>query len=968
MASLTDDSVTLEMMGNPINLQKLVLDDISKRLSSDLVIVDPNQVSMLLIEMASNLTANLAKSSERSISSWLAKRATSSSDLYKHMSDYDYVGMFSSPASAEISLYLDKNYISNKAIDYNDNYKLVVIPAETVFRIGNLDFGIFYPINIRINKHTKFVTVVWDTTEENPLYTLNTNILASMDYNYMGFEFLQITVPVHQFSRTRVSHSLVGGTGFASTINYTDKFYAARFFTNKVGATSITDLVELHSELGKDTYDPAKPTVRMQLQLENNAISINIPQIYFTSNMVGANLYTDIYTTKGDITPAIKKLDNTELKWNFNITPTSSKYAKILTSIPTFFYTIISDKASGGTDGVTFEELRSRVVNNSFHTTALITPIDLENYFEDKGFRVVKYKDNLTNLIYFAYRFLRDDDGTIIPSSNIDIQIDENTPNVCSSVKKSGDGTITILPTTLYKYDDSSLSCIPLTDSERNDIAKLSKEDVVSFFNSTDYTKSPFHMRLIPDAKYPYVSSYNLMNPSISNIRFTYENNSITAQMTIGGITIVHMDDGAGGYKIRLLCQQSQDLLNVRESDIVVYFYTYDIDSVAIGTKATFVEYANGVSVYDVDITSNYHINKKHKLAVTSLTSEYSEYVHYVDMEQTYYIAFMVDNQYFEDARTDISQFRGIPSVYHGTHTVMIRQQFTVKLGYALDDVIYNSINLQWAGSKYKTYQADVPLLYTTDVYETDDKGVPVYTVNNGVITFNKLHSVGDTVYSDTGEVVYKHRKGEIIRDANGNPEVVEERIIKYYIQSLVVNAKLYVSDSQISKSYREELPRILESYFSTIRVATDNLLERDRIYFKPLRTLGSAEFEIGDSVSIRLPLDLSLRFKVYLDAEAYSNQELQDNITEQFIQEIENALTSKRISLTDIANTFKGKVSHIESIDVLGINDEIDLQTLVLNDNSVLPSIRQQLYITRDNQINIRKDINIEFVQASSL
>ena len=455
---LTDDNITLSMMTNPVNLQKLVLDDVSSRLTGNKVIVDPNQVSMLLIEMASNLTSNLARATEDSLSEWLAKRATTHEDLYRHMSDYDYIGLFSLPSSTKITVHIDKTYITSRALDYNNNYKLVVIPETTVFKLGTLDFGIYYPINIRINKHTGYISAVWDTSKEHPLHTLNTNLINVDEFSYLGVELVQLTIPVHQFTRTIHEDPIVPATGYAKKIPYTDNFYGARFYTNQVGSS---ELVELHQELGRDTYDPTRPTMRMQILLDENQLSTNLPQVYVNNGKVGSKIVSEIYTTLGDITPSLVNLDISQLSVNFNLTKTSSKYAKILENIPTFVISVAEEKASGGSDGYNFEELRERVVYNSFHNTALITPIDLENYFEDKGFKVVKYKDDLTNLIYFAYKILEDGNGSIVPAANIDVIL---TDSICKSdeysyIKKSENGSYTILPKSIYKLTPDLLAC-----------------------------------------------------------------------------------------------------------------------------------------------------------------------------------------------------------------------------------------------------------------------------------------------------------------------------------------------------------------------------------------------------------------------------------------------------------------------------------------------------------------------------
>ena len=963
MAKLNDESVTLDMMSDPLNLQKMVLDDISSRFTGNKVLVDPNQTAMFLIEQFCTSTANLAKATEDSISSWLPKRALTSEDLYKHMSDYDYVSLFAGPSSAKISLYLDKTHLLNKASVYNDNYKLVVIPENTVFKLGTLNFGIFYPINIRINRNTGYITVLYDTSKENSIHTLNSNLLSSSTFKYLGIEFLKINLNVYQFTRTLLEDTIVASTGFSKKISYNDKFYAARFFTNDTKGNK----VELHQELGRATYDPKVPTVRMQVKLEENSLSINIPQIYVDNNQIGSKIYSEIYTTKGDITPSIINLEDNQLKVNLNLDNNSSPYSKVLSNIPTMFITVESEKASGGNDGLDFNNLRSRVVNNSFHTSALITPIDLENYFYDKGFRVVKYKDNLTNLIYYAYKILKDSEGSIVPAANLDIEINENTYKECSTIKRNADNSLTILPNTLYEYKDSSLSCVPVTDTDRNNLFTLSKLDQITEFNESKYTYSPFHMRLITNGRYPYVSSYNLMNPYIRDVKFGFVNDSITAQMTISGISIVPTNNtGVDGYTVSLICQQSQDLYTVREEDIVVYLYTLDDDNAWVGTKAKFVKYENGLAYYTIQIDSDYHLTKEHTLS-TSLTSELSSFKHYVNLEQTYYIAFMVDSDYFVNAITNISEYEGIPSSYQGTHTVIAKQEFTMSLGYALDDVISNSINIQWGGTEYQIHNADVPLTYTKDVYKVDEFGVPVYTIDaSGNVIFEVEHRVGDIVEDEGGNTIYKYKKGEKVLDINGGPIVANTRVLKYYIQALMLDAKLQLSEHADSINYNKELPKILESYFDTIRIATDNLLERDKVYFKPMKTLGYGQFDIGGGTTITLPLELSLRFKVYLDNEAYSSQELQSAITNTIIEIAEEHLSRDRISMVEMAKEFVDSIVHVESVDVLGINGDMDLQTLTITDESVQPSVKQEVYLTQDEQINIRKAVDVEYVQAT--
>ena len=497
--ALSDKNLTLEMLERPLNLQNVVLEDIQARLGGDNVLVDPNFVAMHLIEMSSNLTSNFAHAAEKAISSQMALRASTAEELYKHMSDYDYINVFATPSTATLTMIVDKDYIISHGEIYNNNYYQVIIPKDTVFTLGNVNFGIYYPICIRINKHTLSPIVLYDLSTDNPLKTMGSNLVNYTSFSYMSMNVISIEFPVYQFVKTTKVESITPSNGFAKTYNFNDKFYAIRVYSTKDNV-----ITELNYTFSNSVYDSYTPTAKIVVEPDSNELSVTIPQIYFTNNQIGSIITIEIYTTKGNITNNVSTLTTSQITANYNLNKNSSKYSTILGRIPTPIFNVSSVRLSGGTDGLTFEEMRDRVIHNSFHNTVLVTPTDLENYFKDNGFKIKKYEDNLTNLTYFAYKVLKDDNNSIIPSSDIYIKLtpemvyDElnnnstNNSKVCSTIrgqvkliqtKEDEDGTgidtvgkieitdiTTILPTTIYRYNSNDSCCIPLTDKEIKNI------------------------------------------------------------------------------------------------------------------------------------------------------------------------------------------------------------------------------------------------------------------------------------------------------------------------------------------------------------------------------------------------------------------------------------------------------------------------------------------------------------------
>ena len=160
----------INQLNSPMNIAAMALDEIHDRLNGTRIIADPNSPFCHLLEFGSSISAMTIQAIEEKFPLLYAQRAQSMEDLFMHMSDYDYLSLYATPASTTLRMAFPKKYLIDNALKYNDNYKQVTIPKDTVFMIGKYPFGIYYPINILINNYTRTFTVVYDTTYSNPLH------------------------------------------------------------------------------------------------------------------------------------------------------------------------------------------------------------------------------------------------------------------------------------------------------------------------------------------------------------------------------------------------------------------------------------------------------------------------------------------------------------------------------------------------------------------------------------------------------------------------------------------------------------------------------------------------------------------------------------------------------------------------------------------------------------------------------
>src|SRR5699024_10431574 len=96
-------------------------------------------------------------------------------DLYRHMSDVDYINVFSSPSTTKLLLVFHKDEILEKAIPSGDSgMRKLVIPRHTKIMAGEIPFTLQYPIELRVLPHGGIQTV-YDNSKPSPLMTLESN-------------------------------------------------------------------------------------------------------------------------------------------------------------------------------------------------------------------------------------------------------------------------------------------------------------------------------------------------------------------------------------------------------------------------------------------------------------------------------------------------------------------------------------------------------------------------------------------------------------------------------------------------------------------------------------------------------------------------------------------------------------------------------------------------------------------------
>jgi len=962
-----DKSLLISTLRNPTNIAAKALNEIESRLNGTITIADPNAPFCHLLEFGSSIAAQVINAMDAKLPALYPKRAESMEDLYGHMSDFDYLRMYSTPARSALRMFLPKKFLLDNAVEYNANYKKLVIPSDTTFLVAKYNFGIYYPIEILINNYTGSFTVAYDTSESNPLHVLSKNIVDKYEIQYMGVDYLILDFPIYQFSKSSIVETIVSSTGFVKSINYNDKFYALRVFNYKNG--TYTELAQTQSKI---VYDATVPTLYLQIHPDKNKLVLNIPQVYFDNGMMGSKLLIEVYTTVGVLDIDTSNLLDTDIGVTYNNNArTDSTFTNIFKNMP---YDIIlqlsGDRITGGSNAISVSTLRQRVIQDTLYDRVPISEADISVMLEDNGFYVHKSLDNVTDRIYYAYKVIRDSTGSIVPSTTIPLKLlgtDVTDGKHSTLVNCSADSSVTILPTTIYKYNQDANCAIPLVDDELNKLVSLDKDVLATTLNTAGYLKSPYHVRVSMNGNYPRADTYNLMTPTVDKIIFVEDNYETTYKLVSYAATINH--DNIGYYEVTLSVSASDDVTNLSVNDILLYVMVKSDDK-WVGTTCEYVSFnpATNIFIYKFKIPTTYHLTLDNKIGITYTNDEdtYTNYEYLINLVSDFHVVYMVSRS----AVTDVSEpvdsiITGVPDQYKQLYIGLSRQYFTITLGTNINNVIYNNVEVTLGANTYARYETNIPAKYTEDVYEKDENGyIKTYTDVNGKMYTKKIHEVGEAITDETGKVRFEHMAGDVIRDSYGNPIVVSAGVDTYFITMMFIDAKMFFSDRQAELDFQSNIYASLNAYFNTIASMQDQLLERTKLYFRCVKSIGTANVNIGDGAVSKQNIELSFRIVCYVASYVKQDESIQNQITEMLCTFIEEAIESKTISMLDIFEKVKEKVSdYIDHFDLLGINDNVALQTFVVTDEDSQPSIRRQLVLTEDNILSLRKQIDVTYV-----
>lgn len=895
-------------------------------------------------------------------------------DIYANASDYDMVDRWSQPGKVKMHILFPREELVGQMVTVpGSQLRKVVIPRNTEIIIDNQTSLItLYPIEIRQPVH-KGVTntkaplmVVYNTDIKSPMLSLDDNVVDwYVIKSPQGREFIDISVDMLQLARSTKKDSIDGGT-YVFNQPYTDYFNATRvFFGSDDGGWT-----EFGVTFSEFVYPSNKPTIIATV--EENVINYRIPPVYINNGLVpaGTGIRFDIYTTKGPVNKDLSTLQAASFKTNWSEDlddPSLEPYSAPIRSLEFSIYS--TDTLTGGSLGLTFNEMQNLVINNISIIDVPITPAQIESRLSTLGFDVIKNRDDLTDRVYLASKTLSPATASNFGSApgcgimSLQTKLDDlvSYPGVFDNGNR-----VTISPATLFRINDGILSLVEANNYP--DVIANTNETLINTINAAHYAFSPFHYVLdINDDNFD-LRAYRLENPQQVSRTFEHENETTQLEIATVAFDIVR---NANGYLLTIVAQVGDNWKALDTSKFfaqlgfipygeVNYAYlngTYkgrvDQNNVTYDTWEFQIHCTFDVDVNDNLIVDNFAIFTS---VPRSLPMPLSS-VFTLTYSVTDYIVDGLDS-------SDVDGYLGkalLPLNIVG----VTAEKVGLKLGTPLKSLWANRRSLGGA-TEFKKYQQDVLAFWDKDYYVMDPVSkARKFTIDeNGNVQFTKLHSKGDPVLVDGVQKVLHPKDSLIIDEATGQPIPTSQRPILRLADLFLVDGVYYYANDLVSKEDLSYLAdSIVETYIPSLETLSKRKLEKTNIYLYPKKTMSTIPVLVDDAVEITIQAQLSFQFILYATETGYRDTDFRAMVESLCESAISAVLKNRTVSTSAIVSKITQNVDdRLSGFKISMFSDGEEITTFTTADDSYRATVRRKCALGDDGKIVVKEDIKYEW------
>jgi len=933
---------------HPNGILNISLNRLVDYLSGKVEIVDPSNPFTYLLETNCLNTAFAIQEHTLLTRKLYPRLANNEKDLYLHMSDYDYLGIFSEPSYGNVIFNILLNDFEAKAyFDPNTKDKIIQIPRH--FRINIDGYYFTLPSAIIIRKtENGIIDVKYENQTFNNIFPVETNFINYDVYSVNQSEtYITFSVRLPEIDIESTEIPIEKSKAFRNivTFNANRKFHFFRAFYRLNNQWK--EMIVTHTE---DVYDINTPTCIINVLQDTHEIEYYIPPVYINTNQIQSKVKFIIYTTNGSINVNFSdyKIDAFTSEYNPVFKEEElNDYTAPLNIISKIVF--LKEKIVGGKDRITFNELKQNVINNSIGDRALpITNKQLEFSIKQNNFKLIKEIDVITNRIYLLEAIIPEPRTRYtVPTISLDLLEYSSTINDIKTINNVTDinTNITIINEgTLFELRDDLLYA--LTPIEESNLKALSNTELVNELNVKRYLYLMYTYILDTTNNKTELRPYDLSSPVIDKINFKVFN--VTARVGINTISsnIYKINTG---YRIDVLCNFKQYNSLINETNIKPYLVFIDANNSKFFLQGQLYTNINNQPVYRFDLDTNFYIDAENKINITNFrdinNNTSNIFLSLNTKLSLVYLTDIIDPGYTSQNLTYITD----GSYLSVSNVVITEEELTVQFGRYLK-YLYSQIHTSTGLNEYQTYASDVPLVYDYNVYDA----------NNNII-----HYQGETVLDSLGNIVYKYKAGDIKLDSNGNPITIRTSDLVRYLNLLFIDYRIMVATRNDVVTYRNDIKSYITNLVTVDAVKIqDELLENTIAYVTVPKKLGNILVETSNTIK-SINSSQSFDVTVYLDKNVYNDIDIRSSIYSTIVFRIEEYLNNnfiiKKTEILDILyNDLKEFIVNISIEKFTNTNEEY---IKILNQNTRL-SVGKIIQLEIDGY-SLLNDINVNFIST---
>lgn len=968
------------LQADPMACASLCLRALESSSDGEVRIIDPSNPFVYLMETSVVLYTNSLDRQITNLSRQYVANARNWAELYRHMSDKDFEGIFSTPGQAPIMFFLDVEEIIEKAIPVNDgsgDRKLTISRNSQIVTSG-VKLTLLYPIDIIVTNFGT-ITVKYDVSNRNPLQNIPDLIIPTEIRKSNRSSYLYFVLPIQQVEITSITSAVTATQGLKRTIKFNDKFYYLRAFMRNDDELW-QEITVKHSPMVLDTE---KVTLIAQVDQLNQRLTVEIPQVYKNTYKLKDNLRIDVYTTQGEINVPLFNINDSFFKasWQDHEAIYPDKFSAPMSTFNN--YKIASDGyAVGGTNGLTFAQVKDKIINRSTVTEGKpISNHQINQQLKANGFSLSMVKDNLTDREFLATKELA------LPSNVDTTSIGSLTTTHATTIsdlirnrystRDNGD-QVTVLPSALFELIDGKLNMV--SDDEMLSLLEQTTtnvDTVVNVINERMFFYCPYFMvHKFGNQQYT-VKPYRLDAPKILTKSIENENNLLGFSSNIVSYNI-QVDKDYAGYSIYVQINPSDTLKELPIDDLKLqmrisdendrYFYWFNgtlVTPLDPETQKPLDDYY----VYRFSLPTEWAITDDEEILIGDFKIPFKLNGN-ADIFTIIRKAELGNGFRTEmDARINPRLFEDWTVSNSSDYYSLIQERVNIVLGRHLE-YLWRRYRPVVEESQYLYHTIDVPAVWKENVYKTDFWGNPKFDLVNGELVYEILHKKGDPKFDENGDPIYEFRAGDVRLDADLNPIVLngEYGIMRHY-DVVLLDGKYFFTNHTKTIEYRESVKNELDAWLDVMSTMNGELLERTTLFVHPKVTEGNVRMLLDGGVEAYMPSAQALSITYTVDERVNNNTEITDDIKKATVNTIQKRLSNyQTISLSDLNKDLKDQMGTW----IIGVKIEGFLggryETTTVLDPSIALSIPKRLAITTNLDLVVENDIDINFVTHTTL